>query len=53
MTTTCPICDGELVEKDQYGEIQECMLCATRFSRIPTSRVQILIDEMIKNESTK
>lgn len=51
MTTSCPICDGRLVEKDQYGIVQECELCGEVFETIPSSRVQKLTDKHYANVS--
>lgn len=53
MTTSCPICDGRLVEKDSYGIVQECELCGEVFETIPTSRKDKLIGEYFANISRR
>lgn len=35
---TCNLCNGELVEIDEYGTVEECLKCGTIFKLLPMER---------------
>lgn len=35
---TCNLCNGELVEIDEYGTVEECIKCGTIYQMLPMER---------------
>lgn len=35
---TCNLCNGELIEIDKYGTVEECLKCGTTYQMLPMER---------------
>lgn len=49
---TCNLCNGELIEIDEYGTVEECLKCGTTYQMLPMERTEDESAEWNSKESS-